>query len=136
MESVLRKTPWWAPVAVLILAWCIGRTQVAHDLWSWLHLLGGAALAFFFLGCIDALRATHPLARYAVAFAFACTGALGWELMEFGIDQVWGTHLQEGLLDTMTDLMLGVSGAALYLGYAALPRGQRKPGEQAARRGG
>ena len=117
MERALRKAPWWAPVAVLVLAWCIGRTRVAHDLWSW-------------------LRATHPLARYAVAFAFACTGALGWELMEFSIDQIWGTHLQEGLLDTMTDLMLGVCGAALYLGYAALPRGERKAGEQASRRAG
>lgn len=124
----------WAPLAVLILAWCIGRTRVAPDLWSSLHLLGGAALAFFFLGCIDALRATHPLARHVVAFAFACTGALGWELMEFAIDQLFGTRLQEGLLDTMSDLMLGVCGAALYLGLAALPRGKRKTGEQAARR--
>jgi len=56
--------------------------------------------------------------------------------MEFGVDQMWGTHLQEGLIDTMTDLMLGVSGAALYLGYAALPRRQRKAGEQTSRRGG
>jgi hypothetical protein len=133
MERVLRRTAWWAPLAVLILAWCVARTQVAHDFWSALHILGGAALAFFFLGCIDALRAVHPLARHAVAFAFACTGALGWELMEFAIDQVCGTRLQEGLLDTMSDLMFGVGGAALYLAYAALPLGKRKAGDQATR---
>ena len=124
----------WAPLAVLILAWCIGRTRIAPDLWSSLHLLGGAALAFFFLGCIDVLSATHPLARHVAAFAFACTGALAWELMEFALDQLFGTHLQEGLLDTMSDLMLGVCGAALYLGFAALPRGKRKTGDEAARR--
>jgi hypothetical protein len=132
MERMLRRTA-WAPLAVLLVAWCLGHTRIAHDLWSSMHLLGGAALAFFCLGCIDALRAARPLARYAVAFAFACTGALGWELMEFAIDQTWGTQLQEGLLDTMSDLMLGVGGAALYLGYAALPGREGQAGDQTAR---
>jgi hypothetical protein len=38
---------------------------------------------------------------YLLAFALACTGALAW-------------------VDTMSDLALGVCGAALYLSFAAL----------------
>ena len=115
---LLRETA-WAPAAVILLAWIVARTPAAHDLWWLLHLLGGAALAFFFLAAIDAVRAVHPVARYVVAFALACTGALGWELGEFAIDQAFGTSLQEGLMDTMSDLMFAVCGAALYLAYAA-----------------
>ena len=136
MERVLRTTAWWAPLAVLLLAWCIGRTHIAHEIWWLFHVVGGIALAGFFLAGIDALRVVHPVARYVVAFALACSGALGWELMEFAVDQLSGTHLQEGLVDTMSDLMLSVCGAAVYLGYAALPRRERKAGEQAARRAG
>ena len=61
--------------------------------------------------------------RYVCAFCAACTAALGWELAEFAIDQVAGSALQEGRVDTMSDLMLSVCGAALFLSFAAI-RGQ------------
>ena len=111
--------PAWAPAAVIILGILVGTTSFARHLWWMLHLLGGAALAFYFLRSIDLLALVKPAARYAVAFAFACTTALGWELLEYAIDRVGGTTLQVDLLDTMTDLMFGVCGAALYLSYAA-----------------
>jgi hypothetical protein len=113
----------WAPAAVLALAWCVGRTTSAHDMWWALHVAGGAALAFFFL------RGR----RYAIAFALACGGALGWEFGEFVIGQVFGSALQEGRLDTISDLLLGASGAAAYLAFAALPRSEREAGDQPAR---
>ena len=109
----------WAPAAVLVLGLIVGPTSFARDLWWLLHLLGGTALAFFFLHAIDALGLVKPLGRYVVAFALACTTALGWELLEYAIDRVAGSTLQVDLLDTMSDLMFGVCGAALYLAYAA-----------------
>lgn len=109
----------WAPTAVAVLAWAVGRTPEARNLWWLLHLLGGAAMAFFFLRAIDVLRVVQPPARHAVAFSFACSAALAWELGEFAIDQLLGTRLQEGLVDTMSDLMFAVCGAAVYLAYAA-----------------
>jgi len=106
----------WAPLGVLVVAWIMGRTTIAHEMWWLMHVLGGAALGFFFLRAID--RGTKS--GLSVAFAFACTGALGWELLEFAIDQLFGTGLQEGQLDTMSDLMLSVCGTAGYLACAAL----------------
>lgn len=85
----------------------------ALDLWWLLHILGGAALAF--VGA--------PLR--ALAFAVACTGAVAWEGAEFAMDQWFGTALQAGNLDTMTDLLLSAAGAAAYLSLAAL--GWRAP---------
>jgi hypothetical protein len=127
MKRLAREAA-WAPVAVLALAWCVGRTRFAHDLWWSLHVLGGAALAFFFLRAAGQARL-----RYAAAFALACSGALGWELAEYAIDQTFGTTLQEGLVDTMSDLFFSVCGAAACLAWAALPRRERKPRDQAAR---
>jgi hypothetical protein len=109
----------WAPV--LVLAWnaVVTRLPISYEVYWLLHAFGGAALAFFFLHAIEILRLAHPLARHAFAFALACSGALAWELGEFAIDQVFGTALQEGLTDTMSDLLFSVCGAALYLAYAA-----------------
>lgn len=54
-------------------------------------------------------------------------------LRSFLIDHVFGTMLQEGRLDTVSDLLLGASGAAAYLAFAALPRGERKARDEPAR---
>ena len=111
--------PAWAPASVFLLSFVVGQMSFARDVWWLFHLAGGAALGFFFLRSIDLFRAVRPAVRYGVAFAFACTAALGWELAEFALDQLFRMRLQEGLLDTMSDLMFAVCGAALYLGYVA-----------------
>ena len=77
-------------------------------------VLGGAALAFWF----SRLATIEVPWRYVVAFALACTGVVAWEAGEFAVDQLVGTALQEGNLDTMTDLLLSVCGAAGYLSLA------------------
>ena len=106
----------WAPVAVVVLSIVVARLPQADALWSLLHFLGGAALAF----CCFRLARIPGALRYVLAFTVACTAALGWELAEFAIDQVAGTSLQEGRVDTMSDLMLSVCGAALFLAFAAI----------------
>ena len=120
MSRVLQHA--WAPLAVFGLSFVIGQMSFARDVWWLLHVIGGIAVAFFFLTAVEALDAVRPLWRYAVVFALSCTAALGWELAEFALDQVLRTGLQEGLLDTMSDLMFSVSGAATYLGYVAFTR--------------
>ncbi|HET7198678.1 MAG TPA: hypothetical protein VFI86_08435 [Burkholderiales bacterium] len=59
-----------------------------------------------------------------VAFSLACTAALAWEIFEFTSDFLLGTTLQEGLFDTMTDLILAAAGAAAWLALrrCRLPR--------------
>ena len=48
-------------------------------------------------------------------YLFAMSVALGtmWEILEFGMDQLFGTREQDDLYDTMVDLVMDVSGAVL-----------------------
>lgn len=48
-------------------------------------------------------------------YLFAMSVALGtlWEILEFGMDQLFGTREQDSLYDTMIDLIMDVSGAIL-----------------------
>jgi hypothetical protein len=48
-------------------------------------------------------------------YLFAMAVALGtlWEILEFAMDQLFGTREQDGLFDTMIDLIMDVSGALL-----------------------
>ena len=109
----------WAPVAVLILAAILARLPDARELWAPLHVFGGAALAFFFFQAIGiaghSLGTLSPLGRHVLAFALACTLAVLWEIGEFVWDGIAGTRLQEGLADTMIDLICGVCGAGVAL---------------------
>ncbi len=126
----------WAPLAVLLASFPFANTRYAEPAYSVLHLLGGAALAWFFR---RAVRIAHggwpPGLSSLVAFALACTGALAWEIAEFASDFLFGTTLQEGLLDTMTDLILAAAGAAAWLALRRCPmprvNGQASPGRPA-----
>ena len=113
----------WAPA--LVLAAGLGAaivTNAPSSFFSVLHFLGGAALVFFFShalqtpGVLKAFGDLKPRTRLLFSFCAACTLAVAWEIGEFTVDSVAGTHLQEGQEDTMTDLIYGVSGAAAWVG--------------------
>lgn len=111
----------WAPLALLAVSFPLAATPFAEDLYPLLHVFGGMALAYFSRRAVRIVhRAWPPVLSSLVAFSLACTGALAWEIAEFAIDFVAGTALQEGLFDTMTDLILAAAGAAAWL---ALRRG-------------
>jgi hypothetical protein len=121
----------WAPAAVVLMAFVLGRLP-SVDLWWLMHVAGGAAVSFCYLR-LTALVGWryglgHPGVRYLVAFALACSTALAWELGEFAVDETTGSDLQEGLMDTMSDLMLSVCGAAAYLAWHAITAWQAKDG--------
>ncbi len=129
----LLKEALWAPLAVLAAAILLTRRD-ARQLYWLLHVGGGAAVAFFFLRAIDVaaplIGTLRPLARYVAAFLLASSAALAWEFGEFAFDQFLGTRLQEGLVDTMSDLAFGVCGAGLFLGFAVF---MARSGEQGGR---
>lgn len=61
-----------------------------------------------------------PALASLFALAFSVTLMVGWEFYEFTMDRLYGLNLQrsafnleEGLVDTMVDLILGSSGALL-----------------------
>lgn len=118
----------WAPLAVLLASFPIANLRYAESAYSVLHLLGGVALAWFFRRSVRIVyRGWPPVLSSLVAFALACTGALAWEVAEFAIDFVFGTTLQKGLLDTMTDLILAAGGAAAWLALRRCPMPRVQP---------
>ena len=123
MLSRLLREALWAPAAIALAAFVLGRIP-GVDVWWFMHLAGGAAVAFCYLRLIALARrrfgTMHAGVRYVLAFALACSTALAWELAEFALDETLGSDLQEGLMDTMSDLMLSVCGAAAYLASQAL----------------
>ena|SRR5689334_22032254 len=131
MLSRLLREALWAPVAVALVAFVLGRVP-AIDPWWLVHVVGGAAVAFSYLRLAALAGGRYGLAhagvRYLVAFALACSTALAWELAEFAVDETTGSDLQEGLMDTMSDLMLSVCGAAAYLARHALIGWQARDG--------
>ena len=123
MLSRLLREALWAPAAIALAAFVLARVP-GLDLWWLLHLAGGAAVAFCYLRLIalagHRFGTMHAGVRYVLAFALACSTSLAWELAEFALDETLGSDLQEGLMDTMSDLMLSVCGAAAYLAWQAL----------------
>jgi hypothetical protein len=124
MVGRLLREALWAPALIVLAALVLAHLPRAPDWWWLLHIVGGAAVAFCYL---RAIRIARPVlgvlcaaAAYLLAFALSCTTALGWEIGEFTVDQIAGTTLQQGNFDTMSDLILGVAGAALYLGFHAI----------------
>ena len=110
----------WAPAAIVALNVVVAWLPDPGYLWSLLHFLGGAAAAFCVFQIARIAAPELRVLRYVLAFALACSAALAWECAEFAIDQLADTLLQEGLVDTMSDLLLSVCGAALFLSFAAL----------------
>lgn len=74
----------------------------------------------------------HPIKPAMAALfslGFALVIAVGWEFYEFSMDRLYGMNLQcsslmseSGLIDTMTDLIMGSSGALLGMFYTSFKR--------------
>jgi hypothetical protein len=119
--SRLLREALWAPLLIVLASLALGPVLAAQDLWWFVHVLGGAAVAFCYGRALDIVAPRLPVwVRYTLAFTAACSTALAWEMLEYVSDQFFGTALQEGLMDTMSDLMLGVAGAAGCLAWHAL----------------
>jgi len=102
--------------------------------WWWdgfLHTGSGVALGFigfaimYVLYKSDKIEA-RPGTIAFLAFCFALAMGALWEIFEFGLDQIFGTQMQEtGLIDTMWDLIVDSVGAlfASFIGYLYLRKG-------------
>ena len=93
-----------------------------------MHFFGGVATGIFFHRlCLNASRLRifgpyHAVTHAVLVFGLVCAATVFWELGEFTSDQFFGTHAQLGNTDTMTDLLLGVSGGMFFVFAYALSR--------------
>ncbi len=130
--ATLREAGWVPALMLLLLAF----PARAFDVFTTfpgidipVHFLGGVAAGFFFHRlCLNAARlgilAPYHAATHAVlVFGLVCAAGVFWEIGEFASDRFFGTHAQLGNFDTMSDLLLDVSGGiAFLLAFALLRR--------------
>ena len=90
--------------------------------WWWdIALHGGSAVGFGLVGTLMVLMlfqgdrfAAPPLAISALAWCFAVSIGVVWEIFEFAMDQAFGLTMQKsGLVDTMWDLIVDAIGASI-----------------------
>jgi len=128
------KRAGWAPTLVFAahIWFCYG--WIGYETFPRLdipmHILGGAAIAFFLWTAIGAgvrsgiLGRPSRLALVALAFTSTVSCTLFWEFAEFLADRYFGTNTQAGLGDTLLDMMLGLVGGAVLIAIASFrPRG-------------
>jgi len=97
-------------------------------LWIWdqiLHFYGSAVVALLAFVTVytfhytKKLRLTLPLiAFFTITIAMAAGGI--WEIGEFTVDQLFSKMTQDGLVDTMSDMILDLAGAILIAGLGLL----------------
>ncbi|HKL23251.1 MAG TPA: hypothetical protein VJ895_00700 [Candidatus Nanoarchaeia archaeon] len=102
----------------------LGEIKRFYDLFWWwdiiLHALSGIAfgclgfIILFLLNKANKIKA-NPFWICLFALAFASFIAVIWEIFEFFMDQIWGTYMQRSLFNTMTDLVVGIGGAAIAI---------------------
>lgn len=104
-----------------------------------LHLASGVLLVFmghYFLSLLLRRHPDHRLPRVVAlwfSWLFAAASACVWEIYEFSADRLFGLDCQlwtlgyGGLLDTMTDIIMGTAGAVIGVSllYLVLKRQER-----------
>ena len=133
------KRAGWAPLSLftfhMVAMLELGLYQRYSRLDDVMHVIGGVVIAWFFLTVWRAAIATGVAGRPAPALtpllvlSLTAFAAMGWEVAEYVLDHLMGTHLQKSLDDTMSDMMYGLLGGALLV---ALSRRARQPVPRAA----
>lgn len=135
-------------VTCLFLYAAFGLGEVGrfyHRFWWWdllLHSFSAVVLGLIGFLLVYSLHQTQrvilpPLYFALTAFGFAVTAGTLWELFEFGMDWGFGFTMQKsGLVDTMTDLMVDVIGAAVaaWTGYHYVKNGDSRLADRLFRR--
>ena len=113
----------WAPLLVICLVVAAAEMFDAYTRFPSLdvptHFLGGIAVTYFFW-C--AFANAQPVAGHLpnvsqAVLAFGCTAGttILWEIFEFLSDSLFGTQLQHGVGDTVSDISFGLAGGVAYL---------------------
>ena len=98
------------------------RSVGAYD--KIVHFFSGILLAWLavvllsrlFDRAVSEVRNTklYMLLQCAFAFFFSSAGAGIWEIFEFTTDRLTGGEMQRGMVDTVTDIIAGNTGALTY----------------------
>jgi hypothetical protein len=141
LEKIVRQVLWF-PCLVLfvhaILALVLDAYAYLPPLDNVVHLAGGLAIAFsvwrgIMILCESALL--QPLRaglKAFLVFAFTFTAAVMWEFAEFVSDHTIGTNSQQGLNDTLLDMLYGIMGSLIFIAWKGLSASRAKRRQQTA----
>lgn len=103
------------------LAYFFNIYQVVPNIDIPMHFLGGVCIAYFISGSYRVARAEKLLGKpneliHAIS-VFGLTGiaTIFWEFAEFSADALYKAGFQDGLPDTMLDILLGLTGSVVFL---------------------
>jgi len=97
------------------------------------HFTGGVAIAYFFSGSLGLLGRRgvigmpDAIVRALLVFTLTVTAAMFWEFAEYGFDFLFSTHIQVDLLDTLSDMALGVFGGLCFLLFGRPAKSRSAP---------
>jgi len=135
LAKIVRHTLWF-PCLVLfvhvILALVLDAYEYLPPFDKALHLVGGLAIAFsvwrgIVILCESGLL--QPLVaglKVFLVFAFTFTAAGMWELAQLVSDHTIGTYSQQGLNDTLLDILYGIMGGLFFIAWKGLLAGRAK----------
>ena len=106
-------TALWAPLLVFVLHDLVAQ-RLGHEPYvdPVSHFLGGVAIAFFFWRSAECLQRSIS-DRWIIGATVLV--AIAWELMEVGLAMHRGRIMYWDLANTLRDLALGLSGAAVFI---------------------
>ena len=113
----------WAPLTVFIFYAVAAKGFNAYLIYPWLdmptHFFGGLAMTYFYLVLLQQSQRLVGAIPRLILFSFplgltAITAAL-WEFLEFLSDAAFGTKMNLGVSDTLSDQFFGLLGGAVLL---------------------
>ena len=117
---------------VLVLAfWAIAAKMFnAYIVYPWLdmptHFAGGLVIANFFRVGIEEsaphIGTTPILVRSLTVLGLTALTAVCWEFAEYLSDLLLSSHLNLGVQDTLSDLLLGIAGGLCIATYVLIKR--------------
>jgi len=130
MQSWLKHTfqeTAWAPLAVFCFYAVAAKGFNVYILYPWLdmptHFVGGIAITYFFrVGTVHAQELVGSIPRsiqLVLSLGLTAVTAVVWEFLEFLSDIIFGTHMNLGVSDILSDLLFGLLGALVVVAAAA-----------------
>ena len=139
LEKIVRHTLWFPSLVLfvhVILALVLDVYAYLPPLDKALHLVGGLAIAFsvwrgIVILCESGLL--QPLVaglKVFLVLAFTFTAAVMWELAQLVSDHTIGTYSQQGLNDTLLDMLYGIMGSLIFVAWKGLIPSRAKRRQQ------
>ena len=124
--SMFNNATFYSAIIFIMLSVFIGRTlKIYNTVVHWdkfLHLISGFVIASAAQQIYEKLNGdtTNKILSNWFIFLFSASAASVWEFYEFTADIIFNISAQNGLTDTMLDMIAGTISALIYIIIKAL----------------